>query len=100
MFIATWLLTIGVLLATAQVLINDYESRFDIIATCTGLLFALPGLRSATPGIPTTPTVSDAVGYFWNIALLALSTFVLMCHAIWHMRDEKVEKGAAKSKDE
>jgi hypothetical protein len=45
-----------------------------------------------------------AVGYFWNIALLALrfatflwgsvwrfietpnSTFVLMCHAIWHMR--------------
>ncbi|KAJ7233472.1 hypothetical protein C8J57DRAFT_1726050 [Mycena rebaudengoi] len=100
MFIATWLLTIGVLLATAQVLMNDCQSRFDIIATCTGLLFALPGLRSATPGIPTTPTVSDAVGYFWNIALLALSTFVLMCHAIWHMRDEKVEKGAAKSKDE
>ncbi|KAJ7798258.1 hypothetical protein B0H14DRAFT_3545317 [Mycena olivaceomarginata] len=72
MFIATWLLTIGVLLATALVLIHGCESRFDIIASCTGLLFALPGLRSATPGIPTTPTVSDAVGYFWNIALLAL----------------------------
>ncbi|KAJ7704669.1 hypothetical protein B0H14DRAFT_3646647 [Mycena olivaceomarginata] len=54
------------------VLIHGCESRFDIIASCTGLLFALPGLRSATPGIPTTPTVSDAVGYFWNIALLAL----------------------------
>ncbi|KAJ7282280.1 hypothetical protein C8J57DRAFT_1554071 [Mycena rebaudengoi] len=99
MFMATWLLTIGVLLATALVIMNDYQSRFDIIAACTGLLFALPGLRSATPGIPATPTVSDAVGYFWNIALLALSTFVLMCHAIWHMRDGKVEQGAAKSKN-
>ncbi|KAJ7232373.1 hypothetical protein C8J57DRAFT_1250590 [Mycena rebaudengoi] len=74
--------------------------RFFAVLMFIGLLFALPGLRSATPGIPTTPTVSDAVGYFWNIALLALSTFVLMCHAIWHMRDEKVEKGAAKSKDD
>ncbi|KAJ7873971.1 hypothetical protein B0H13DRAFT_2348834 [Mycena leptocephala] len=99
MFIATWLLTIGVLLATALVLIHGGESRFDIIASCTGLLFALPGLRSATPGIPTTPTVSDAVGYFWNIALLALSTFVLMCHAIWHMKHgEPEEDGVPKRK--
>jgi hypothetical protein len=46
-------------MATVQVLMNDYKSRFDVIGVCTGLLFALPGIRSATPGIPTTPTVSD-----------------------------------------
>ncbi|KAJ7747717.1 hypothetical protein B0H16DRAFT_915395 [Mycena metata] len=86
MFIATWLVTLGVLIATAVVVVkNRQNERFDIVAASTALLFALPSLRSATPGIPDTPTVSDAVGYFWQIALLALSTFVLLCHAIWKM---------------
>jgi hypothetical protein len=83
--------TLGVVIATAVVLLKNRQTeRFDIVAASTALLFALPSLRSATPGIPDTPTVSDgerkpvsvrsvpdivpyvAVGYFWHIALLAL----------------------------
>ncbi|KAJ7825070.1 hypothetical protein B0H13DRAFT_2442939 [Mycena leptocephala] len=72
MFITTWLVTLGVVIATAVVLLKNRQTeRFDIVAASTALLFALPSLRSATPGIPDTPTVSDAVGYFWHIALLA-----------------------------
>ncbi|KAJ7798509.1 hypothetical protein B0H14DRAFT_2906579 [Mycena olivaceomarginata] len=78
MFITTWLVTLGV-----------HPPRS---------LFALPSLRSATPGIPATPTVSDAVGYFWHIALLALSTFVLLCHAIWKMMNDKAEEEGANKK--
>jgi hypothetical protein len=96
-------LTFGVLLAVSEVLIYDNESRFDLVAASTALLFALPSLRSATPGIPDSPTVYDsgscsseddkvkiislftAVGYFWNIALLGISAFALICHSIWHM---------------
>jgi hypothetical protein len=31
-------------------------------------------------------SLSTAVGYFWNIALLGISAFALICHSIWHMR--------------
>ncbi|KAJ6492661.1 hypothetical protein DFH09DRAFT_1377003 [Mycena vulgaris] len=99
MFITTWLVTLGVVIATAVVLLKNRQTeRFDIVAASTALLFALPSLRSATPGIPDTPTVSDAVGYFWHIALLALSTFVLLCHAIWKMVDDNAEEEGANKK--
>ncbi|KAJ7875519.1 hypothetical protein B0H14DRAFT_2715580 [Mycena olivaceomarginata] len=99
MFITTWLVTLGVVIATAVVLLKNRQTeRFGIVAASTALLFALPSLRSATPGIPDTPTVSDAVGYFWQIALLALSTFVLLCHAIWKMMDDKAEEEGANNK--
>ncbi|KAJ7928211.1 hypothetical protein B0H13DRAFT_1007389 [Mycena leptocephala] len=99
MFITTWLVTLGVVIATAVVLLKNRQTeRFDIVAASTALLFALPSLRSATPGIPDTPTVSDAVGYFWHIALLALSTFVLLCHAIWKMMDDKAEEAGTNKK--
>ncbi|KAJ7208934.1 hypothetical protein GGX14DRAFT_543353 [Mycena pura] len=99
MFITTWLVTLGVVIATTVVLLKNRQTeRFDIVAASTALLFALPSLRSATPGIPDTPTVSDAVGYFWQIALLALSTFVLLCHAIWKMMIGKAEEEGANKK--
>ncbi|KAJ7782159.1 hypothetical protein B0H14DRAFT_2960208 [Mycena olivaceomarginata] len=99
MFITTWLVTLGVVIATAVVLLKNRQTeRFSIVAASTALLFALPSLRSATPGIPDTPTVSDAVGYFWQIALLALSTFVLLCHAIWKMMDDRAEEEGANKK--
>ncbi|KAJ7836620.1 hypothetical protein B0H13DRAFT_2678082 [Mycena leptocephala] len=116
MFITTWLVTLGVIIATAVVLLKNRQTeRLDIVETSTALLFALPSLRSATPGIPDTPTVSDAVGYFWHIALLALrfiflgislwiqiktptSTFVLLCHAIWKMMDDNAEEERANKK--
>ncbi|KAJ7888925.1 hypothetical protein B0H14DRAFT_2692737 [Mycena olivaceomarginata] len=99
MFITTWLVTLGVVIATTVVLLKNRQTeRFDIVAASTALLFALPSLRSATPGIPATPTVSDAVGYFWHIALLALSTFVLLCHAIWKMMNDKAEEEGANKK--
>jgi hypothetical protein len=58
--LATWLVTLGVVIATAVVLLKNRQTeRFGIVAASTALLFALPSLRSATPGIPDTPTVSD-----------------------------------------
>jgi hypothetical protein len=78
-------------MATIQVLLYKKEPHFELVGAGTALLFALPTLRSAQPGIPETPTVYDgkhctlpnshfiphlrrrlAVGYFWNIALLGL----------------------------
>ena len=57
--IAALLLTAGILFAVVQALFHDTEARTDLIATGTALLFALPALREAQPGIPDTPTIYD-----------------------------------------
>ncbi|KAF7319672.1 hypothetical protein MKEN_00748400 [Mycena kentingensis (nom. inval.)] len=92
MFITVWLVTLSVVIATIVVLIQGRKADiFNVVAAGTALLFALPSLRSATPGIPTTPTISDAVGYFWQIALLAASIFILLCYWIWSNLGGKVD---------
>ena len=83
----TWMLTLSIITATIQVVLYRKEPHFELVGAGTALLFALPTLREAQPGIPTTPTVYDggrflvgmmpsndhiAVGYFWNIAILGL----------------------------
>ena len=102
----TWLLTLAVVVATAQVIAYHSEPLFELVGASTALLFALPTIRSSLPGIPTTPTVADgepsdislmlsvfilifvllAVGYYWHIALLGLSTSALVIHSVWQLR--------------
>jgi hypothetical protein len=49
---------------TIQVVLYRKEPHFELVGAGTALLFALPTLRSAQPGIPETPTVYD--GRHWN----------------------------------
>jgi hypothetical protein len=54
-----WLLTIATVIAVGQVITYSCEPRFDLVAASAALLFAIPQLRSAQPGIPSTPTIFD-----------------------------------------
>ncbi|KAF7327290.1 hypothetical protein MKEN_00306500 [Mycena kentingensis (nom. inval.)] len=75
MFITVWLVTLSVVFATFVVLLRGRRGDiFNVVAAGTALLFALPSLRSATPGIPVTPTTSDAV--------VSASIFALLCYWI------------------
>ncbi|KAF8206631.1 hypothetical protein K438DRAFT_1756009 [Mycena galopus ATCC 62051] len=79
LFVVAWLLSLAVCFITIFVIWYRNEPRFDLVATCATLLFALPQLRGAQPGIPTTPIVLDdlstlAIGYLWNIAIVGLRT--------------------------
>jgi hypothetical protein len=58
-FAVAWLLSLAVCFITIFVIWHKNEPRFDLVATCATLLFALPQLRSAQPGIPTTPILLD-----------------------------------------
>ncbi len=42
------------------------------------LLFALPAVRAVQPGVPDVGAVIDVVGFFWNMALLALTSCWLL----------------------
>jgi hypothetical protein len=54
-----WLLTIAIVIAVGQVIAYSRKPRFDLVAASAALLFAMPQLRTAQPGIPSTPTILD-----------------------------------------
>jgi hypothetical protein len=57
---------------------------WELVATGTGLLFALPGIRASQPGLPPTPTISDSESYFtWTISLLAEAPDYLVVGYYW-----------------
>jgi hypothetical protein len=48
------------IMSTGYVLVYHEGPSWELVATSTGLLFALPGIRSSQPGLPQTPTISDS----------------------------------------
>ncbi|KAJ7196074.1 hypothetical protein GGX14DRAFT_700613 [Mycena pura] len=85
MFAVTWLITIAIIIGSVQVMVYNKEARYDLVAASTALLFALPTIRDAEPGIPESPTVYDG------------NTFALIVHSIWYLHvDEKKEEAELK----
>ncbi|KAM3582476.1 F-box only protein 9 [Umbelopsis sp. WA50703] len=59
--------------------------RVDAHSTMLGItmLFALPALRSAQPGIPPVGCAADILGFYWNMAIIACSAVAItMCWAV------------------
>ncbi|RCH92740.1 hypothetical protein CU098_007531 [Rhizopus stolonifer] len=89
--ILMWLLSIVMGLFAYQIVFR--KRRADAHSCMIGIttLFALPAVRSAQPGIPDVGTVSDILGFYWNMAIIASSSIAItMC---WVVRWEKpIEK--------
>jgi hypothetical protein len=92
-----WLLTI----ATLTMAIDEYAVRplmMDInptrVVIATGLLYALPSLRSVQPGIPplTVYSGSDILGFYLPMALIALSGVMMINKAVWTYQPKKGKK--------
>lgn len=47
-----WILTMSVFTLTTWIWLTRRRTELAIITICTGLLFALPNVRNAQPGIP------------------------------------------------
>jgi hypothetical protein len=58
-----WLLCIAIMISTFQVIARNREARYDLVAASSALLFALPTIRQAQPGIPDSPTAYDGMLY-------------------------------------
>src|ERR1700761_817125 len=67
------------------------DEKPDIpIATGTVLLFSFQSLRDAQPGVPDIGSVGDITGYFWNLAIVAVFTMVLVVW--WVIRRGELDK--------
>lgn len=91
-FIVMWLLTVSLLITTAWYWITGRRVDLPIIALGTSLLFALPNIRNAQPGIlARAGIISDLVGYVWNLLIVSLCVVSLIVNWIYR-KDGKKKK--------
>ncbi|KAJ7446586.1 hypothetical protein FB451DRAFT_788842 [Mycena latifolia] len=90
-----WCLSGGIFIAAMSVYFRERKAELPLIALSTALLFALPNVRNSQPGIPSTAgTISDMVGFFWNLLLVATSAIALMANFI--VKNGRGKEAAAK----
>ena len=72
-----WVLSLTITTLASTLWFRDRKVEPGTIGIATGLLFALPAIRNTQSGAPIIGCTSDTSGFFWNMALTALSgTFV------------------------
>ncbi|KAJ7689963.1 hypothetical protein B0H17DRAFT_599924 [Mycena rosella] len=81
--VVMWCLSGAIFTAAMSVYFRERKAELPLIALSTALLFALPNVRNSQPGIPATAgTISDMVGFFWNLLLVATSAISLLANFI------------------
>ncbi|KAJ7689967.1 hypothetical protein B0H17DRAFT_599960 [Mycena rosella] len=81
--------------AAMSVYFRERKAELPLIALSTALLFALPNVRNSQPGIPATAgTISDMVGFFWNLLLVATSAISLLANFV--VKNGRGKEAAAK----
>ncbi|KAJ6512340.1 hypothetical protein DFH09DRAFT_1374193 [Mycena vulgaris] len=91
-----WCLSSGIFIAAMSVYFRERKAELPLIALSTALLFALPNVRNSQPGIPAVAgTISDMVGFFWNLLLVATSAISLLANFI--VKNGRGREAAAKA---
>jgi Domain of unknown function (DUF4436) len=58
------------------------------------LIFGLPALRNARPGVPPLGAISDYISFIWAENIVALSAIIIMW--AWLMRSRHKEDASSK----
>ncbi|KAI8926399.1 hypothetical protein BC831DRAFT_456557 [Entophlyctis helioformis] len=87
-FIMMWILSITVFSLAMSVWIRDRKVEPPTIGVTSSLLFALPALRNSQPGAPVIGCTADVAGFFWCVAIVATSAFLLMINYVAKYKEE------------
>ena len=80
-------LAIGVLLMSVRVTAKDRELDLLPLSLSITLIFGLPALRNAQPGVPPLGAISDYISFIWAENIVAVSAIVIM--GTWLMRSHR-----------
>ncbi|KAJ2772116.1 hypothetical protein IWQ56_001521 [Coemansia nantahalensis] len=83
--VLSWVLSLCQFFIAAQSLIRNRPVIPPMLAVPATMLFALPSLRNIQPGIPPIGIVLDFAGFYWNMALVALSLITLCLMFIFQL---------------
>ncbi|KAJ7247475.1 hypothetical protein C8J57DRAFT_1673734 [Mycena rebaudengoi] len=91
--IVMWCLSGTIFVAAMSVFFRERKPELPLIALSAAVLFALPNVRNAQPGIPiVVGTISDMIGFFFNVLLVATSVFALLARFLIMSRRDEAEK--------
>jgi len=74
--------------------------ELGIVAMTAALLYALPRVREAQPGIPKMGIIQDLVGYCWQILMIACCLISLMVNFIIRKERKNALHEARKNKED
>ncbi|RUS18822.1 hypothetical protein BC938DRAFT_475889 [Jimgerdemannia flammicorona] len=75
-----------------EIIFCGREIQPPIMAATAALLFAIVNVRNAQPGVPPIGSLADICGYFWNVALIAVSAFMMTVCWVWRWAPKPAEK--------
>ncbi|KAG0345700.1 hypothetical protein BG004_003263 [Podila humilis] len=73
-----WAISIAIGIIAIQVIRNHRISDEHILTLGITTLFALPALRETQPGIPAIGCAADVLGFYWNMAIIAISSIMIL----------------------
>ncbi|KAL1923828.1 uncharacterized protein VTP21DRAFT_8808 [Calcarisporiella thermophila] len=76
--IIMWALALSLAYVTVQAIVKRRPVDAHFCSLGIAMLFALPALREAQPDIPKTGCAADVLGYYWNMAIIAGSSIMVM----------------------
>lgn len=82
-----WILSLIIGIYGYQVVFRRRSSHIHTCMFGITTLFALPAVRSAQPGIPDIGCVSDILGFYWNMAILACSCIGMISCWVFRWED-------------
>ncbi len=77
-----WILSLTILTLITTIWFRDRKVEPPIIGLCASLIFALPAIRNTQPDSPPIGCTADVGGFFFNMAIVAFSTFLAMLNYI------------------
>ncbi|KAI9145140.1 hypothetical protein BKA69DRAFT_665394 [Paraphysoderma sedebokerense] len=86
--ILNWLLSLIMGFFAVQVLLKNRKVEPGALVPPCALLFALPSLRNVQPSAPPVGATTDILGFFWNMAIVAVSAMVVILSFILRWKAE------------
>ncbi|KAJ3079559.1 hypothetical protein HK102_003696 [Quaeritorhiza haematococci] len=95
--IIMWLLSLSLFTLATSIWVRRKKVEATLLGVGTAMLFALPNVRNAQPGIGDVGSIGDVAGYIWNIVLVVAAgeitldlcseeTLLLIWNYIYHNR--------------
>ncbi|KAI9007083.1 hypothetical protein BC832DRAFT_427668 [Gaertneriomyces semiglobifer] len=79
-----WILSIFVIGVSLVILLQRRVAEPPVIAFTAAILFAIPNVRNAQPGVPGIGCNLDVYAYLWNVSLCALALTFNLGNFLFH----------------
>ncbi|KAF8927445.1 hypothetical protein BGZ58_010391 [Dissophora ornata] len=87
-----WALSITIGIIAIQVIRKHRVTDEHVLTLGITTLFALPALRETQPGIPAIGCAADVLGFYWNMAIIAISSIMILMASALRWKEPSIEK--------